>query len=60
MLVNFGDAVWWALPWSWELMQAFYNFSAVVVARARFSRTSSDPRSQPRETPSSLLVPVAR
>jgi hypothetical protein len=38
VLVNFGDAVWWALPWSWELVQAFYNFSAVVVAGAILAR----------------------
>ena len=34
VLVNFGDAVWWALPWGWELVQSFYNFTAVLVAGA--------------------------
>jgi len=38
VLVHFGDAVWWALPWSWELMQALYNFSAVLVAGAILAR----------------------
>lgn len=38
VLVNFGDAVWWALPWSWESMQALYNFSAVLIAGAIVAR----------------------
>jgi hypothetical protein len=31
VMVNFGDAVWWALPWNWEFAQAFYNFTALVL-----------------------------
>lgn len=38
LLVNFGDAVWWVLPLNWELVQAFYNFSVVVIAGAILGR----------------------
>lgn len=38
VFVNFGDAVWWALPWHWELVQAFYNFTALLLGGAIVSR----------------------
>jgi len=31
VLVDFGDMVWWYLPWDWKLHQAVYTFSAWVV-----------------------------
>jgi hypothetical protein len=34
VLIHAGDAVWWALPWSWELMQLLYNLSAWLLASA--------------------------
>ena len=38
VLVNFGNSVWWAIPWSWELVQGFYNFSAWLIAGAIMAR----------------------
>jgi hypothetical protein len=43
VLIHLGDAVWWAIPWPWELMQATYNFSAWLLASAmlaHFVRTT--------------------
>ncbi len=31
VLIDFGGAVWWQINWSWQLYQAFYNFSAWLV-----------------------------
>ena len=38
VLVNFGNSVWWAIPWSWELVQGFYNLSAWLIAGAIMAR----------------------
>lgn len=38
LLVNFGDVVWWAIPLGWVVVQAVYNFSAVLVAGAVLAR----------------------
>ena len=45
--VNFGNAVWWAIPWSWELVQGFYNLSAWLIAGAIMARfvTPKEPAS---------------
>lgn len=34
VMIDFGRAVWWAMPWDWELVQAFYNFVAWGLAGA--------------------------
>lgn len=31
VLIDFGDAVWWQVDWSWKLYQGFYSFSAWLV-----------------------------
>jgi hypothetical protein len=38
VMVNLGDAVWWAMPMNWEAMQIFYNFSALVLGGAVVAR----------------------
>lgn len=32
VLIDFGDAVWWRIPWEWKIQVALYNFSAIFVA----------------------------
>lgn len=32
VLIDCGAAVWWQIDWPWKLYQAFYDFSAWVVA----------------------------
>ncbi len=32
LLIDLGDAVWWYLPWDWKLHQAFYDFTAFLIA----------------------------
>lgn len=34
LMVNAGDAVWWAMPWGWESAQIFYNFTALMLGGA--------------------------
>lgn len=46
LLINFGDVVWWAIPMDWVLAQAFYNFTAVLLAGAvlaRFIQPDAEP-----------------
>ena len=31
LMIDFGDAVWWQIPWAWKLHQSFYNFAAFVI-----------------------------
>ena len=38
VMVNLGDVAWWALPLNWELAQAFYNFTALVLGGAIVAR----------------------
>lgn len=38
LLIDFGDVVWWAIPMDWVMAQAFYNFTAVVLAGAILAR----------------------
>ena len=42
LMVNFGDAVWWALPWDWELVQSFYNFTALLMGSAIVAKFVKD------------------
>ncbi len=40
VMIEFGEAVWWQVPWHWKIFQAFYNFAAWTIAGlvlARFS-----------------------
>lgn len=45
VLIDFGDAVWWQIDWSWKLYQAFYSFSAWLITGlilAKFIAPESD------------------
>lgn len=32
VMIDIGDAAWWQTPVGWKLTQAFYNFTALLVA----------------------------
>ncbi len=32
VMIDFGDAVWWKIPWGWKLYQSFYDLVAWVIA----------------------------
>lgn len=31
-MIDLGDAAWWQTPLDWKLMQASYNFTALLIA----------------------------
>lgn len=31
-MIDFGDAVWWKIPWDWKIYQIFYDLVAWVIA----------------------------
>ena len=32
VMIDFGDAVWWKIPWGWKIYQIFYDLVAWVIA----------------------------
>lgn len=31
MMLRIGDAIWWRLPWNWQLIGAFYDMVSMVI-----------------------------
>ena len=41
VMIEFGEAVWWQVPWQWKIFQGFYNFAAWTTAALVLAKFSS-------------------